>query len=130
MQVKYICRGVNFHFFICDRFQPLLDWDGMSEETKHDEAMPEEFSIPPRAVEGSASRMREAKPLAREKPEGWFCLTVRDVADRLGISPRTVYRSPTRFGGRRLGGRWRFSASGIDGALSRANPRRGLRRSA
>lgn len=50
----------------------------------------------------------------------WPNLTVRDVAERCGVCRKTVYRHPERFGGRRVGGVWRFSEVGIEGALSGA----------
>lgn len=47
-------------------------------------------------------------------PSEWYRLSVRDAAQRLGLSTKTIYRTPKRYGGRRTpGGLWRFSEANI-----------------
>lgn len=47
-----------------------------------------------------------------EHPD-WYVLDVADVATRLGVSRKSIYRDPRRFGGKRVRSRWRFSATSI-----------------
>lgn len=47
-------------------------------------------------------------------PREWYRLSVRDAAQRLGLSTKTIYRAPKRYGGRRTpGGLWRFSEASL-----------------
>jgi len=57
----------------------------------------------------------ENERLARaDQHPTWCCLSVRDVANRFGVDPKTVYRAPRRFGGKKVGGVWRFSVQGLE----------------
>lgn len=64
-----------------------------------------------------AAKRKDSPAETAEPPPDWFCLRTADVARRLGIHPKTVQRNYKRYGGKRSGGRLRFSVNGIRGSL-------------
>ncbi|HPA20606.1 MAG TPA: helix-turn-helix domain-containing protein [Verrucomicrobiae bacterium] len=87
-----------------------------------------EIVPPPTQIDGGRETREAARiavdPLLVQRPRDWRCWGVRDVAQFYSLSPKTIYRNPARFGGVRIGGRWRFSLEGIEAAAVPAKGRR------